>query len=134
MNPNEPLPRLLRLRGMVARSVPADGAKLSYQDAAGLADAYIRLREPVRKFAIDLGVDQTEFDAELPELDRPREPHTSPDLLMKLGSEASHAASRLRSLAGYVEGLIEAVVLDERITMEQIDAARAAARQPPGFR
>lgn len=133
MNPNDPLPRLLRLRGMVARSVPSDGAKLTFEDAAGLADAYIRLREPVRTFAIGLGIEGTEFDAELPELDRPGDPYTRPELLMKLASEAKHAAVRLRSLAGYVEGLIEAVVLEEQITMEQVQAAREAARQPPGF-
>ena len=39
-----------------------------------------------------------------------------------------------QSLAGHLEGLIEAVVLDQRITMEQVQAAREAARQPPGFK
>jgi len=49
-------------------------------------------------------------------------------------SRANNAATLLRSLAGYVEGLIEAVVLDQEISMQQIQAAREAARQPPGFR
>lgn len=49
-------------------------------------------------------------------------------------SHAYKAATLLKSLAGYVEGLIEAVVLEEQISMEQVQAAREAARQPPGFR
>lgn len=134
MNPNDPLPRLLRLRGMVSRSVPGDGAKIGYQDAAGLADAYIRLREPVRALATEMGVAGEEFDAELPPHQLPSAPRTDPSLLMQLGSEAARAAALLRSLAGYVEGLIEAVVLDQRLSMEQVQAAREAARQPPGFR
>jgi hypothetical protein len=133
MNPNDPLPRLLRLRGMVARSVPGDATELTYKDAGALADAYIRLREPVRKFAVDLGVDATEFDAELPQLAMPRDPIATRTVMLKLGSDASRAAALLRSLAGYVEGLIEAVVLEEKITTAQVEAAREAARQPPGF-
>ena len=48
-------------------------------------------------------------------------------------ARAKEAATALRSLAGHVEGLIEAVVLDQKITMDQVQAAREAARQPPGF-
>lgn len=53
-----------------------------------------------------------------------------PTVLFELATEAGSAAALLRSLAGYVEGLIEAVVLEQRITMEQVEAAR----QPAGFR
>jgi hypothetical protein len=131
---NEPLPRLMRLRGMVARSVPPDDAKITHSDAAGLADAYIRLRESVRSVAVDLGADNDEFASVLPPLEPPRTPSPAASVLLKVASEASRAANLLRSLAGYVEGLIEAVVLEQQITMEQVQAAREAARQPPGFR
>jgi hypothetical protein len=118
---------------MVARGVPSEKSKLSPQDAVALAETYIRLREPVRALAVELGIAGGEFDAVLPEHEKPRQPYTNPRVLLELGSEASRAAALLRSLAGYVEGLIEAVVLDERITMDQVKAAREAARQPPGF-
>ncbi len=134
MDLNEPLPRLMRLRGMVARSIPADDAKLTYSDAGGLADAYIRLREPVRALAVDLGAAEAEFDAEVPPRQAPPKPYPGPSVMLQLESEATHAATLLRSLAGYVEGMIEAVVLDQQITMEQVQAAREAARQPTGFR
>lgn len=124
----------MRLRGMVARSVPGPETKVTYQDAAGLANAYIRLRESVRAVATELGVDGAEFEAELPYGKTPRAPYTDPRVMLELASEASQAAALLRSLAGYVEGLIEAVVLDQQISMEQVQAAREAARQPPGFR
>lgn len=120
---------------MVARSVPPDGANLDFTDAGGLADAYIRLREPVRALAIELGIPEAEFDAELPTIQPPGQPSThNPDHLMKLSSEAGKAAGLLRSLAGHVEGLIEAIVLEQQISAEEVEAARAAARQPPGFR
>jgi len=134
MNLNDPLPRLLRLRGSLARSVPADGAKLGYQDAAGLADAYIRLRPQARQLGISLGLDAEEFDSEFPTIQAPQTPIPVPEVMLEVGSDASRAATLLRTLAGHVEGLIEAVVLDQRITMEQVQAAREAARQPAGFR
>jgi len=134
MDLNQPLPRLMRLRGMVARSVPPEGADVTYNDAAGLADAYSRLRDAARSLAVDLGMDGSEFDATLPGMPPPRAPYTDPRVVMELNSAASQAATRLRALAGYVEGMIEAVVLDQQITMEQVQAAREAARQPPGFR
>jgi hypothetical protein len=119
---------------MVARSVPPEGAEITYEDAAGLTDAYIRLRDGVRSLATDLGMDGSEFDAILPGMQSPQAPITEPRVLMELGSTASHAATLLRALAGYVEGLIEAVVLEQQLTMGQVQAAREAARQPPGFR
>jgi hypothetical protein len=57
-----------------------------------------------------------------------------PEQMLRMASQAKSAATSLRALAGYVEGLIEAVVLDPQITMERVQAAREAARQPPGFR
>jgi hypothetical protein len=132
---NEPLPRLLRLRGMVARSVPPDNAKVDSTDAAGLTDAYNRLRDAVNEAAAQVGIDPEEFNRELP----PLAPAAGlgammPEQMLRAASQAKAAATSLRALAGYVEGLIEAVVLDQQITMEQVQAAREAARQPPGFR
>jgi hypothetical protein len=76
-----------------------------------------------------------EFDRELPALARAGEPGmVMPEQMLRMASQAKSAATSLRALAGYVEGLIEAVVLDPQITMERVQAAREAARQPPGFR
>lgn len=135
MDLNEPLPRLLRLRGMVARSVPADEAGLVSTDAPGLTDAYNRLRDSVCESAAPLGLDPEEFDRELPALPPAADPRMSGLATQRaMVANARSAATSLRALAGYVEGLIEAVVLDQQITMEQVQAAREAARQPPGFR
>lgn len=136
MDLNEPLPRVLRLRGMVVRSIPADEATVTNTDAPGLIDAYNRLRDSARKVASDLSLDVDEFDLELPPLPPFEGEHmlaSSPRMLPIAKARAKTAATALRSLAGHVEGLIEAVVLHEQITMEQVEAARAAARQPPGF-
>lgn len=132
---NAPLPKVLRLRGMVARAVPADTVTLTNTDAQGLTDGYNRLRNSVRSFAIELDLDAAEFDQEFPPLDPVGLPYNVGMGEMQIGtSRAKTAATLLRSLAGYVEGLIEAVVLDQEISMQQIEAAREAARQPPGFR
>jgi hypothetical protein len=135
---DEPLPRLLRLRGMVARSVPEEDVKAT--DAYGLTESYLRLRASARSVATDLGISGEGFDAELPEIASvPPEsslqgPRDLIDTRHNETTKASHAASLLKQLAGYVEGLIEAVVLDQRLDMEQVRAAREAARQPLGFR
>jgi hypothetical protein len=136
MDLNEPLPRLLRLRGMVVRSVPGEDAKLGQTDAHALTDAYIRLREAVRKVALDLGESEAAFDGPLP-AKSPLTQHVTVGPSAQsvvLASAATDAASLLRALAGYIEGLIETVVLEQKISMEQVQAAREAARQPPGFR
>jgi hypothetical protein len=132
---NEPLPRLLRLRGMVARSVPSENAKVDPTDAAGLTDTYNRLRDAVNETAAQLGIDPEEFASELP----PRAAASGRGAMMaqdmlRMASQAKSAATSLRALAGYVEGLIEAVVLEQKISMDQVKAAREAAKQPPGFR
>ena len=137
MDLNEPLPRLLRLRGMVSRSIPAGEATVTNTDAPGLIDAYNRLRDSVRKVASDLNLDADKFDLELPPLPPFEGEHTlelDPRWMSVTKARAKTAATALRSLAGHLEGLIEAVVLDQRITMEQVQAAREAARQPPGFK
>jgi hypothetical protein len=119
---------------MVGRSVPPEGATLTGSEADGLADAYSRLREASRELASTLGIDAREFDSELPPYEPAAAGMMGPRALLERASQASHAATLLRSLAGYLEGLIEAVVLDQQISMEQVRAAREAARQPPGFR
>jgi hypothetical protein len=135
MELNEPLPRLLRLRGMVARSVPPDGNAVGSSDAPGLTDAYNRLRDAACETAAQLGLDPDEFDRELPALPSAADPRTAGMATQRaMLASARSAATSLRALAGYVEGLIEAVVLEQKITMEQVQAAREAARQPPGFR
>jgi hypothetical protein len=119
---------------MVARSIPSDVAKVVSTDAPGLIDAYNRLRHSVREVSADLRLNPGEFDLELPSLQSFEGDHMlGPERMMAMTARAKAAAISLRSLAGHVEGLIEAVVLDEQITMEQVQAAREAARQPTGF-
>jgi hypothetical protein len=129
---NEPLPRLLRLRGSLARSLP-DG-DVDNADAKGLAESYARLRIATRELAVALDLDAGEFDAQFPT--SAGEPTVGTRLTHTLRNleVAKTAASLLRQLGGYVEGLIEALVLEQNITMEQVKAAREAARQPPGFK
>jgi hypothetical protein len=118
---------------MVARSIPHEGSSITGADL-GLIDAYNRLREAVCDVATDLQIDATEFERELPPLPPSLHSGGGPEHMMYGTQDAKTAATALRSLAGYVEGLIEAVVLDQQISMEQVKAAREAARQPPGFR
>jgi hypothetical protein len=120
---------------MVARAVPPEDARLTNTDELGLTDGYNRMRNSVRTFIAELNLDAGEFDQEFPPLMAAQAPHRigMPDIQMGT-SRAKNAATLLRSLAGYVEGLIEAVVLDQEISLQQIEAAREAARQPPGFR
>jgi hypothetical protein len=119
----------MRLRGMVARSVPADGETVTGADL-GLIDTYNRMRLSVRDVADAAGIHLGEFDQELPSLP-PARAAFGPHNLVQSSQDARTAASALRSLAGYIEGLIEAVVLGKQIPLDQVHAAREAARQPP---
>jgi hypothetical protein len=65
MDVNDPLPRLLRLRGMLAESLP-DGEVDSF-DAEGLAGAYERARSLARAIAADVSADTAEFDSQFPQ-------------------------------------------------------------------
>ena len=87
------------------------------------------------EIAAQLGIEPEEFDRELPALPPAPNPRTAGMATQRvMVANAKSAATSLRALAGYVEGLIEAVVLEQNITMDQVEAAREAARQPPGFR
>lgn len=122
---------------MIARSIPPDEASVTNTDAPGLIDAYNRLRDSARQVATDLNLDAAEFDLELPALPPFEGEHTlamDHRWISVTKARAKTAATALRSLAGHTEGLIEAVVLDQQISIEQVQAAREAARQPPGFR
>jgi hypothetical protein len=120
---------------MVARCVPTRDAELAGSDAPGLTDAYNRLRLAACEAAATLGLDPDEFDRDLPSLPPAANPRaTGMATHREMLAHAKTAATNLRALAGYVEGLIEAVVLENQISMEQVQAAREAARQPPGFR
>jgi hypothetical protein len=136
MDPSEALPRLLQLRGMVARAAPPDAADLQAQDAYGLIESYNRLRQAVRDFAVKSGATEEEFDRDFPRIDSVSEafPAPAPRILMDYGSKARNAAVAIRQLAGYVEGMIEALVIEQQLDRAQIEAAREASRQPPGFR
>jgi hypothetical protein len=104
--------------------------EISPADAKGLAGSYERLRGSAREIASSLGVDVTEFEQQLPPMAGSM---ISRNDLLGSKEVASTAATLLRQLGGYVEGLVEAVVLDQKITVDQMKAAREAARQPPGF-
>lgn len=134
MDLSDPLPRLMRLRGMVVRAIPSNEAAIGQSAAHGLNESYRRLRDAVAAVAEQLGIPAKQFDTELPSIDPlSTRPSRTPRAVLTLEGEAQTAATLLGQLGGYVEGLIEAVVLEQEISMEQVKAAREAARQPPGF-
>jgi hypothetical protein len=103
--------------------------------AEGLVSSYNSLRDAAAKISQDLGLASDEFEAQF----APMSPSgggfaSGPQAHIDAMTSANTAAVQLRTLGGYVEGLIEAVVLDQQISMEQVQAAREAARQAPGFR
>jgi hypothetical protein len=130
MRATDPLPQLLRLHGSVTRVAPSPGTKLTASDAAGLAEAYSSMRVSARRLAIELGVDAEAFDQELPELGGA--PFTNgPGMRaqLALAEHAASAATRLRQLRGYLEGLLAMSVLTEDLSAGQAAAIeRALAR------
>ncbi|HEX8205595.1 MAG TPA: hypothetical protein VF587_06005 [Solirubrobacteraceae bacterium] len=136
MDLNEPLPRLLRLRGMVAQAAPSPDANVDQFSAEGLVGGYNSLRDAVAQASAELGVSADEFPAQFARLDAMENVRLGhgPRAHIDAMNAAKTAALQLRKLVGYIEGLIEAVVLDQQISMEHVQAAREAARQPPGFR
>jgi hypothetical protein len=121
---NDPLPRLLRLRGALEQSLE-DPATIDPFSMDGLRDGYSRLRAQARALAVDLGIDADEFDAIFPE-------HASAEGGNQIAI-AKAAASLLRQLDGYLGGLIQTQAINQHITVEQLELAREAARRPPGF-
>lgn len=130
MDATDPLPQLLRLHGSVTRVVPADSVKLTSANAAGLADAYTSTRASARRLAIALGVDADEFDQEIADLPPSRLANIrGPRAQMELAEHAASAASRLRLLRGYLEGLLAMSVLTEDLTAEQAAAIERAIKR-----
>lgn len=134
---NDPLSRLLRLRGQLAESLP-DG-EVQASDAVGLAGTYERLRPVVRDIANDVGANLEEFDHQFPESTGGRP--TTPVIGLQAARAAAHnqtvartAATLLRQLGGYAGGLIEAIALTQNLSAQQIEVAREAARSPLGVR
>lgn len=127
MGLNDPLPRLLRLRGSLVRSLPT--GEISPSAAKGLTETYARLLDSARDVVSLLDVD-VEFSRQFASMAGAT---ISRNDLIGNHEVALRAATFLRQIAGYVEGLIEAVVLDQKVTTDQMEAARAAARQSPGF-
>jgi hypothetical protein len=136
MDPQDPLPRLLRLRRMVVRALPEDSGKVGAADTYGLTESYNRLRDAVRSLNADTGGSDHIFDAELPPIPEvsAQYPAGGPRVTQEWASKGRHAAVMLRQLAGWVEGMVESTVIDQKLSQEQIKAAQEAARQPPGFR
>jgi hypothetical protein len=123
MELNSPLPRLLRLRGAIQRSLDSAGDIDAY--SGGLQDSYARLRMQARELAVAMDVSAEEFDSIFPEQVEVAEPN--------LITLAKAAASLLGQLDGYLGGLVQAQAINQQITLEQIELAREAARRPPGF-
>ena len=125
MRPDDPLPRLLRLHGMVARAAPGDRTQLDYSHAEGLTETYVALRDATRALVADLRIDVEEFDRELEPLE-PARPigHPNPRGIAEASTRAATAATRLRALRGYIEGLITMTALTEDLSPEQIELVR----------
>jgi hypothetical protein len=135
MDVNDPLSRLLRLRGMLAESLPEE--KVESSDAEALTGAYERARTLALSIAVDVGADTIEFESQFPESagkpEHMRNQVQAVRTAMHNESVAKTAATLLRQLGGYAGGLIEAIALDQNITAKQVEAAREAARPPLGF-
>lgn len=132
MDLNSPLARLMRLRGAIAEGTPPRGAKID-QTGLGLIDTYEGLRQSAEELLREIGVDQDELSVQLPRLLRQPE-EGGPRQMLNDMTDANTAATMLRRLGGYVGGVIEFVAAQQQITAAQLEAAREASRQPPGFR
>jgi hypothetical protein len=100
--------RLMRLSGVVKASAVAE-------PEAGLADAYPRIRQEVAEAVGDEYVAELDrlFPPELSTAGRP------------WGVQAAEAKSRMAQLGGWLDGMVDAAVLGQRIQAE----AEAKARQ-----
>ena len=127
------LGRLLRLHGAVqaATDVTPDG-----NAAPALTSSYLRLREQ----ALELVDDErrAELDATFPIIDTvelPSTPH--PRLTSRLeatgGPAARTAQALLAQLAGWLDGYIAALTLEQRMRLEAEERVKQERRRPPGF-
>jgi hypothetical protein len=120
---------------MVVRVAPDADADTDRFDAEGLISAYTSLRDAVGQLSQDLGVSAGEFEAQFaPVPARTAGAVQGPRADDETTRTANTAALLLRKLGGYIEGLVEAVVLDQQISTEQVRAAREAAKPQTGFR
>jgi hypothetical protein len=127
------LGRLLRLHGAVkaAADVQPTG------DAAPiLTSSYIRLREQ----ALELVDDErrAEVEATFPAIDIVELPENAhPRLANRLevtgGPAARTAHGLLVQLAGWLDGYVAALTLEERMRLEASERVRQERRRPPGF-
>lgn len=132
MDLNSPLARLMRLRRAIAEVSPPPGAKID-QTGLGLIETYEELRQSAEELLRETGVDQDELSAQLPLLRRqPKE--GGPRQMLNDMTDANTAATLLRRLGGYLGGVIEFVAAQQQISAAQLEAAREASREPPGFR
>lgn len=130
MHPRDPLPRLLRLHGMLARAAPEDGATLDYSFAEGLTESYSSLRTSALALVADLQMDTQEFEVECPTLAAVAPMgHPDPISITEYKVRAVKAAIRLRALRGYVEGLITMTVLTEDLSPSQVELVRTVVSQ-----
>jgi hypothetical protein len=124
MDVKDPLPQLLRLRGAVELCIE-DPSTINAFSMDALADSYRRLRARVRGVAVGLGVEEEEFDAIFPV--------QAEAAARNQIAIAKAAAALLRQLDGYLDGLIETAAINQQVSVEQLQAAREAARRPVGF-
>lgn len=123
MEMNDPLPRLLRLRGAIEGSMEAPETITPFS-MSGLKASYVRLRPQVADVAESLGVESEEFDAMFPESVIVEEGRQRNDLVW-----AKSAAGLLQQLDRYLGALIEITVLKEQVPADSMSRARAAAQR-----
>lgn len=129
MRLSDPLPRLIRLHGSVARASPKGGILFSH--AEGLSETYMGFRTSARELFTELGGAEDEFDAQLP----PLEPAPGggvgaggPAAMLGRMEYAQTAATRLKTLQGYLEGLLTTTMLTEDLTADQVESVQRAVR------
>lgn len=121
MGPNDLLPRLLRLHGALARVAP-NGSEHDSSDGDGLTEAYRTLRESARGLVEDMGIPAGDFDREMPQLEHLPEMgrYSRPEAVFGRAHQAATALTRLRTLRGYVEGLLSERVVADDLTPDQV--------------
>jgi hypothetical protein len=123
------LAQLLVLREMVAGALPERPP--SDVDAHRLTESYIRLRAEARRLAEAANISLEDFDRRLPtiELAGERRFRQPPGEVQALLSAAAEAAGLLRQLEGWMNGVFDAIALDEGHDLAEIERARSERRR-----
>jgi hypothetical protein len=128
------LGRLLRMQAMVTSAAQAEA---TYKAGNALVKAYLSLRgEMLRILESDALADlRIEFSRLFPTIEYapPYSPAFGPTTSARLAEVAHDAQISLRSLQGWIQGLIDELTLEQRLRLDAEARAALAAKPPTGF-